>query len=343
MKLRHFLIVFFVVVIFQTGIYPVITSRIECTVLDKDTGQPIIGASVTLIPDLDNFKEKRGNLNQDLPVELDKNTDSQGVFRFNNLLKGEYYICIFKEGYENYGPFIQFPGYLSSMEQININKYITIMSVKPNIRGRIYLEEGENKHIDIKLGKEAILEIRYTKKTPGRVEPLDSSILPNITGYPDIFKNFKSIVTIDNLDPFFNIYPTKKEKGLEVYRYLPGSKKIHVEVWATGYPAATYEILLENGKTSVIDYVLDYTKGPVIHGIIKDKTTGEPIRSVNIKVLDNSNNWYSTNTDFKGEYWLTGFKPGKITIRISYYKKMKKYLEYRDILDKEILEFNREF
>jgi hypothetical protein len=139
------------------------------------------------------------------------------------------------------------------------------------------------------------------------------------------------------------IPPSYKEAGLVRFENMPAGLTGKVEVWALGYPDKTYQVQLEKGKTMIIEHILDYTKGPVIHGVIKNKTTGEIIINVSIFLYDSMNNEISTDTNYNGEYWLGGFIPGDVKISISKVEKGIKEILHLNIGANEIRELNLEY
>jgi hypothetical protein len=113
-------------------------------------------------------------------------------------------------------------------------------------------------------------------------------------------------------------------------------------VYTEGYPDKQYFITLEEGKTHIIDHLLDFTTGQVIHGIITGKNSGKPLLSarINIYNLEVEKHGCWTQTDCNGEYWLGGFIPGKYRMNISplYGDKIMFQLE---IKENQKLEINR--
>jgi hypothetical protein len=138
--------------LFEAKLFSLITSRIEGVVVDYDTGAVIIGAEVQLFhvsyKTVSNPKTK---------------TFNDGRFIFDDLQQGEYYISVYKEGYELYGPFTREE--LEEDKSIQFPPPLSIIKLITNpIKGRIYLKEGEVKHFKISLRKEAIVEVLFSKK-----------------------------------------------------------------------------------------------------------------------------------------------------------------------------------
>ena len=154
--------------------------------------------------------------------------------------------------------------------------------------------------------------------------------------------NIGAKLYFDDLDQSA-IPPTEKKLGLARFENLPGGTTVKVEVWALGYPGKTYEVQLEKGTTSIVDHVLDYTKGPVIYGVIKDKTITDYFPQASVSITDSLNNVILTETDFKGEYWLGGFIAGNVTLEIFIPFKRKKDIMHLNISQNEIRELNLEY
>jgi hypothetical protein len=137
--------------------------------------------------------------------------------------------------------------------------------------------------------------------------------------------------------------PSKKDVGLVQFNNLEGGAFVKVLVMAKGYPHKTYEVQLEKGKTSIVNHILDYSVGPVIHGVIKDKTTGEFMDFESVALTDSSNKDILTDTNYKGEYWIGGFQPGNVTLEIHLpFKRIKDTINL-NIAQNEIRELNLEY
>jgi 5-hydroxyisourate hydrolase-like protein (transthyretin family) len=150
MKIKTVLLIFLLLCLFRVNLISLITSRIEGTVLDSDTGLPIAGAKVALF--------KYGILLEDLCNQISSNrSDMEGYFKFDNIKMGEYSLLIFKEGYAPTVPIHVLKEYLSA----DLGPHFKAGELTP-----FYLKEGEVKHFKINLKKEAVLNVGIYKKTP---------------------------------------------------------------------------------------------------------------------------------------------------------------------------------
>lgn len=333
MKGIKLIVLFFLVMgLFEVTLFSLITSRIEGVVIDFDTGAVIIGAEVKLIA-ITSIKIKNPNIK----------TFNDGRFRFDDLRQGQYYISVYKEGYAYYGP-----------DYIFLNKGVHPLPKRmiPSKVGIdfnsdvdcITLKEGEIKHLKVTLRKEAILEIHYTRKTSSGIEPLMSEYGPEYD-FPELFSNFGATLFLEK--PSSSVLrPTTKSIGKAIFENLHGDQTVKVKVFTEGYPDTTYEVNLEYGEKTIIDHVLDFTKAPVIHGFLKEKSTGKPYKGSSISITDSNNNWISTDVDKNGEFWLGGFSPGRIRFSILFQsgrRDAERETLYLEIGLNEIRELNLEY
>ena len=323
MKMKIFFGAILILFLFQPNLFPLITSRIEGKVVDDETGEPVVGAEVFLAHDRRKVNLTKEIGNRIIPYEWIKKTDRNGYFRYDDLIKSEYFLCIEKEGYTTVGPFRK---ELEGRSDLPIWERRSIRDIEPGTKGIIYLKEGEIKYFEIKLARESTLEIRYILKTHkgvGLLPALRTSAkkskrpsFPFNIGADLYSEDLEQNVSYRSLMACLGMSPTSKEAGLARFENLPGGITGRVEVRAMGYPGKTYEFQLEKGKTTIIEHILDYTKGPVIYGVIKKKNTGEVFDNLPIYLYDSHNNKIRTETDYKGEYWLGGFMHGNIKMSI---------------------------
>ena len=100
-----------------------------------------------------------------------------------------------------------------------------------------------------------------------------------------------------------------------------------------GYPRKIYKgIDIKSGETTEVEYILDFTKRPLIHGFVIDKDTKKPLKTdVNIYGTEN----IDTMSDKNGEYWIGGFPPGKykISIRGKWDDSIDNYKYYKTVIE----------
>jgi len=350
MRMKIFFPVLLMLCIFQNNVFPLVTSRIEGRVVDEDTLEPIPGAEVYLAHDRTkvNLNIEKGNTV--IPYDWTKITDENGYFKYDNLIESEYLICVEKKGYTSIGPFRKG---LGEDSEWSMWRDRSIRLVKPGTKGIIHLKQGEIKYFEIKLAKDAALEIHYILKTLKGIGLLPALRTP---AKKDRRKNFPLNIGArlysKDLEPYntgksrleiSGISPSYKEAGLVRFDNLPAGLSGKVEVWALGYPEKTYQVQLEKGKTLIIEHILDYTKGPVIYGVIKNKTTGEIIDNLSIYLSDSLNNEIHTETNYNGEYWLGGFMHGDIKISVFRVGRGIDDNFHLDIGSNEIRELNLEY
>jgi hypothetical protein len=306
-------LVILVIGIFPLNLFSVITSRIEGTVLDESTGQPIVGAEVHLLYDLSIYR--KGD------HEWVKRTDSRGFFQYNDLLAGEYYIAIYKEGYELYGP--------CTKEKLKGERRVpdffggTISLIPRSVKNRIYLKEGEIKHFKISLRQEAIVKVLFTKKTDKGETPLESIYGSNKVNIYSVFYG-ASLVLLESQDHFFQsevvLSPSIFEPGKVIFDNLSGEQSVELHVYAYDYPTSPHEIYLKSGETTTIHHVLDFTSGMVVHGFIRPKNISEPISIISRVNLEGPDYRVKGIIEEDKEFWLKGMKEGECKLHIKLFK-----------------------
>jgi hypothetical protein len=277
--------------------FPEVTSRIQGNIHDMSTGEPIWGATVILL-----YCERY----EDICDKKDETfTDSKGFFQFHFLKKGLYRLLVYKDGYADFGPFfkaeleniVNGKGRRSNPSLLGLSVVIEAFE-----KEKIYLQEGEIKHVTIELKKEAILEIRFKRKTKDGIEPLYYELFPG----RKTISNFGAMVSIiDYGNETAHLIPSKKDIGIMIFKGLPPGQVIH-------------------------GVLTDKNSGkPLI---------GARISFYNIAVERQSCHVY---TNFNGEYWLGGFIPGKYMMNITPSGGEKVRMQL-DIKENQKLEINRE-
>jgi hypothetical protein len=311
-----------------------VTSRIQGTVKDFNTGEPIGGATLILL--------YSSNYSNDFVKRYKWFTDDKGSFRFSLLKKGFYYLCIYKNGYADFGPFFEYEFKEAANSSYDTSTFTVERSSNEN--EKIVLKEGEIKHVEIKLKKEAIIEIKFNRKTMNGIEPLSREMFPGFT-HPDGLTNFDADISfVDYKNKTIWSEAAKKDVGIMVFKRLPPGYKVIVHVYADGYPDEFYNVTLEEGKTHIIDHLLDFTTGQVVYGLITDKNTGKPLEGVRVSIYNTDVEDQSVDytTDFDGKYWLGGFIPGKYVMNIFPRNGGEKMIQF-EIKENQNLELNRQF
>lgn len=310
----------FVLSLFQFNLYSLITSRVEGTVIDEDTNLPVKKARVAL------YSCNRILKDHCSKTYFDIETDSKGHFCFDNIIKGYYFLCVYKEGYATFGPVRE---YEEKIEHGPLSVGFTIKSTKVD---KFYLKEGRIKHFKIMLEKEAVVEVSVTKKTNKGTE----NVNPN---------NF--IVELKWVDSNRKLSaPAYVSNTIKRFGRLSGGDLIEIIFTNRGYPKKRYNRRLLKGETISINHLIDFTIGQVIHGFVRKKNTGKSIKDALIiigKEYSHRDNLICIYPDKNGEYLIGGLEPGRnfLYIRSAYYG--IKYKTHIEIRPNEIRELNFEF
>jgi len=332
------------------NLFPWISSRVEGTITDEETGQPIAGASVGLfqcsihgpfIRYTSRFNDKAGGRY----IE----TNDKGYLRIDDLDEGEYFLAVFTEGYAAVGPFYyKKPGPLEEASGRAETSRIE----------RFHLKEGQVKHFKIQMEKEAILKVNVLRKTFEGIEPVNEfDVIVKHSDFVDKFK--ESIKPGSNKDPVLiryqreaNMMYAKKyiptDEGFQTINFKKGT--VNIEISLHGYPPKIFDnILLEKGEVKLVEYVVDFTKPPVVYGIIKNKDTSEPFHVVylDIQKQDEPDKYFflTTYTDKNGKFWLGGMEAGKYSLRISSMGGHREfqYETFLEIAKNSLIEMNKNF
>jgi len=274
-------------------------------------------------------------------------TDSKGYFIFDDLLESEYFLVVLKDGYAAVGPFFyKKPGYFEENNGRSLASQIE----------RFYLEEGQIKHLKIKMEKEAILKVRVLRKTFSGVEPIDAFKVKIL--HPGFAEKFEELIDLDQpiitdtailekLNKYYKKKYTPTEDGFQTLYFKKGLVSLTIE--PNGYPPKTFEnIQLEKGKTELFEYIVDFTKPPVVYGTIINKETGKPFHVVYIDLekQDEPNRYFSMEYySHDGKYWLGGMEPGKYELSFSSYAGNKdfEYEVFLNITSTSMIEINKNF
>jgi protocatechuate 3,4-dioxygenase beta subunit len=320
------LVVFIMFGMFQGSLYSYVESQIEGVIVDDETGLPLKGAYIDLIycrHGVSTQYEPHKSLNcSNIDSEISK---KDGTFKIPDVKPGNYFLQVFLDGYSAIGPLL----YLEDKEALHFfwDDYEFGYMVEPLKIKTFKVKEGRIKYFKIRLKKEAKLKVNVMAKYPGigtvqykngfLVELKHEKIL-NEKSYSDDDKTYQ-ITT----------------------KYLKAGKA-KIEIGCLNYGRQKYEVNLENGKTTEINCLLDFTKGEVVYGVIRDKT-GKPIEGTDIDIYplnDEKLPARSAKTDKYGKYWLGDLKPGVYHIDFSDFD--IKFIIIQ-IKPDEMLEFNKEF
>ena len=339
--------------IIPSNLFPWISSRVEGTIVDEETGQPIVGAYVGIF----HCFIQGNNLSYSLMPPNDKSgskyisTNDNGYFRFDDLNEAEYFLAVFKEGYAAVGPF-----YYKKPDLFEENTG----SAETSQIERFLLKEGQIKHFKIQMEKEAILKVNVLRKTFEGIEPIDEFDIT--VQHSDFLEEFEA-----NIKPGSNNNPYLKK----IKRVIPGGFKkkyiptdegfqtiyfkkgtVSIEISPNGYSHRTFEgIQLVKGKVELVEWIVDFTEAPVVYGVIKNKYTGEPFPVIylDFEKQDEPNKYFYIKSypDNNGKFWIGGMSPGKYLFHIySFGGGGDKKIDFEVILNitlDSIIEVNKEF
>jgi uncharacterized surface anchored protein len=325
MKIKTVLLIFLLLCLFRVNLVSLITSRIEGTVLDGENEVPIPKAKIAL------FKCILTDIGISCQMINHTETNNNGKFKFDDILQGEYFLSVFKEGYGAFGPLFNYYKIFVSLSYSG-PMGSAVCTKNPDEIKRFNIKEGQIKHFMIKIEKEAILKVNIKQTLPNGIEISPKSLNRIIVKHHDF---------LDKDLEYIGIYPA----GYQSLYFRKGL--VSVEIWPLGYPLKSFEnILLQSGETTTIDYIINYTQDQVLHGFIKDKSSKEPLELVEVFLSNPITNRIAskTLTDKDGEFLIGGIEPGKYILWI-YYSRTKKidHEEIIEIKQNEKKEIIREF
>ncbi len=276
-----------------------ILSRIEGTVIEKQNGKPLKNAMVYF------YRGIRQGGGGELYREIGPfYTDGNGHFKFDRLKAGDYVVCVYKQGYAQVGQFRMIYETKDREESMSPNTRIPLTS--PHI---IKLKQGEVKHLDIQLEKEAVLEVTVYRKTPSGSNVLESG---------DIESLLNPMGTKDYFLPY--------EDGQKaIYYGLQGGSDFKLEVYPPGYPEITKTVHLAKGETRKMDVVVDFTVGQTLFGVIYAKDSMAPIRGVSVRLHNGKGIFLTIHSDESGGYLFGGLEPGLYTLSLYHGASKKKF------------------
>ncbi len=204
MKIKRFCMLWvLMMVLFPVKGYSLITSRIEGTVEDKNTGEPINGAFVVLL--------RSANFSTYFESYMVMLSRDKGNFKFELWEKGSYLISVFRDGYADFGPIFESQYMEDRTKGFGRGGFgVVSKSFEP---GKITIEGGEIKYAKIKLKKESVIEIKFNRKTPKGIEPL-SYLIPGCN-FPKCPMTFSAFLRWhENNHVTRMLKPQKKKSGL---------------------------------------------------------------------------------------------------------------------------------
>jgi hypothetical protein len=287
-RIKFFVLVILVLSLFQFNLYSLITSRVEGTVIDKDTGLKIVGASITLYcsdTDLRHF------------FNWKTQTDNNGYFRFEiEEITGTFYVQCSKYGYISFLP----EYYRRNIKQEYVEEVFHLFN----------LQEGQIKHLKIALEKGGTLTCDFfVKDSSGTSVLKDAGVF--LCRLRDL--NDNHLVETNN----FNVkYVKLDENGKIRIDGIEPSNKYYISLIPNGYYKQTIEnISIVKNETRNISYTLDCTDKATVEGYltINDQLVYSGSASIKNPEKDKFGKYSFCTYKLRNEkfYTLKGIPPGK--------------------------------
>jgi len=280
----------------QVNLVPLISSRVDGTVLDKETRQPIAGAKVELI-----IGPGTG-----VSMELSRETvtNAKGYFRFDLSFKVPV-TAYFKCEKEGYIPLIP-EYYLMHAKEELFDKVVNLFEI----------HQGKIKRSIITLEKGGTLKGKVFKRDANGISPFS-----NLRGLLLRSTNPDANLLLD--ESYYIIAHTGTDtngefeiKGIEPYNAY------YLKFSPIGYPREEIRgISISQNENPVLEYIIDLTNQTGIKGTVflgqKPVDLGEiTIRNMSKKVLENKDiGLYIFNKD--GTYQFFGVNSGRYEVVVN--------------------------
>lgn len=261
-----------------------ISSRVRGQVFDKETNQPIAGAEVHLI-------ELIGSLTSlyEKPTEM---TDSNGIFLFDDVPLGRYFLEVQKSGYTTFRPEYMF-------QENRTKDFFNVFTLK----------KGQIKHQIIKMERGGRLKVSIKKKTD-----------KGITGFQDLSISLHKVVRggdIDKLKDIIAAGPSiiTDERGEVVFDGLIPGDVYFFLILKDGLPSVKKKSLIKKNDTVELYHTYDFTDITGVSGQIQFNQTSI-LHSV-IILIKIENNRVVTSLDITRnvKYSLVNIPPGKYLLK----------------------------
>ena len=280
----------------QFNLFSLITSRVEGTVVDKDTGAPIEGVTITL-----HTRTPGGSY-----VRLgqrDTLTDKKGYFKFkiNPKLTVFYFIECSKRGYVSFPPIY----YL----EYGKNEYYA------DLLQMFRVQEGEVKHLRVELEKGGTLKGTFYKKDLSGISPFShASGLLIRESVPDMER-------LRDEGYFIVAHVEADENGKFVIEGIEPFDQYSITIFPFVYISQEIEnIVVRKNQVEEIEYTFDMTDQTGIEGIVT--VNGKSPLSGQISIIGLSEGparTFGAGTTFirdGGKYSYKGLPPGKYRLII---------------------------
>ncbi len=331
LRLTVLILSIFVFITLPPSVFAGISSRIEGTVTDKDTGNPIPKAWVLL------YRVDKG-------IVKSTQTNSKGYFRYETppVFPGKrYYIRCTAPGYAQYIPEYYFE------------------AVPPEYFNEIFqpfsLEEGQIKHIRINLEKGGDLKGVLFKKDASGISPFkDVTVFLRKKKKPNEY----FLMDTNDKERFRLGYTKTDESGGFIFHELEPSDdsildEYVIEIDKSGYHYLPLikDIKIKKGEENYLEFTVNIKNQPDLKGTVKINSKSLMKGTATLYLLF-SNAEEQANMVFcdfgkDGHYFFYGIFPGEYELVITAYYAWNKSIEETSIVEitagnTKVLDFNLE-
>jgi hypothetical protein len=300
-KIKPFVFVVLFLGIFQFNLFSLLTSRVEGTVVDKDTGAPIEGVTITL-----HTRTPGGSY-----VRLgqrDTLTDKRGYFKFkiNPKLTVFYFIECSKRGYVSFPP-------IYYLEYGKDEYYADLLQM-------FQVQEGEIKHLRVELEKGGTLKGTFYKKDLSGISPFShASGLLIRESVPDMER-------LRDERSFIIFHIEADENGKFMIEGIEPFDQYSIRIFPRVYVSQEIEnIVVRKNQVEEIEYTFDMTDQTGIEGSVK--VNGQPPQLGHIYILNLTQESLktfggaTTRIENDGHFVYKGMPPGKYRLTASGFDK----------------------
>jgi len=305
--MRHAKTIILVIVlmaILQGNLFSLITSRIEGVVVDADTEEIISDAKVSLY-----ITDVHGDFFNFFKFHTESSKEGTFSFELKNLVKPNvgYYIQCKKDGYISL-----IPEYYFTYGKKEV--YAEMLQV-------FQMEEGQVKHLKVRLSKGGILKGKFLKKDSSGITPLEyvaASLYRKTNPNERYLKEEKSGYKIAQMEV--------DEKGEFEIKGIEPFGNYNILISQNGYVSHIIEgIVIVLNNVSTIKETVDVSNQTGIHGSIRIKNVN-PDSGIVFLIRDNPDKNLSYKdlcqsfVDKDGYYSCRGLNPGVYRLKFRVYK-----------------------
>lgn len=305
MRLIKFLVLLVLIICFlQVSLFSRISSRVEGTVIDKDTGQPIEGAKIYLYKIIDDYSG--------ITHEYETTTGKKGKFRFDDVEKGSYFLrCV-----KNY--------YISVLPNFYYGPWAGSESLRPASPLYLYKDRDElKKNINIFRLDEG--KIKYFKIAMERGGKIQGKVLVKFDNGTFGMSCFISLYRKREVGELFFLkdelkiaFVTSDRNGFFEIKDLVPYNKYYLKIISMSSTKTKRidDIEIKSSETTEIVYTIDWTNTTGIKGKVRIDDRAAKLASVSILTPDNKH-LRTTYTGEDGDFLLCELEPGKYIIEFT--------------------------